>query len=417
MSKHDYCAISKPEILSLGQGKLINILDFMEDGVYIVNQQHEVEYTNLALQLRFGPVNERKCFQYFHNNEEPCPWCYNKNIFAGKTVCLKWYAEKNQKTYEVILSPLRDVNGKLSKLGIFHDITKPKKTRGGLGRLRHYPEESEEKFNVTPIKVIKKFEHKLTGHNSINSKLERLYNQERDLRSELEAQISQRIEFTRALVHELKTPLTALVAASDLLVASIIEEPNATLIKNIQMGTINLDKRIGELFDLARGEVGILKLKRSPIDLLPLFQHVVDYVTPEADTKQQSLVLNLPSSLPIVIADEDRLQQVLLNLLGNAIKFTPRGGRITLEVRQEDSNVLVEVQDTGPGISKDRQKRLFKPYYWQKSDENQFSGLGLGLALCQTLVQLHGGRIWAKKHEGNGSTFSFSLPIAEQQSV
>jgi signal transduction histidine kinase len=126
----------------------------------------------------------------------------------------------------------------------------------------------------------------------------------------------------------------------------------------------------------------------------------------------QSLNLALASSLPLVWADEERLQQVVLNLLINASKFTPEGGKITMKAKQKNSALVVEIQDTGPGIPEEEQQRLFQPYHRQLSDREHLSGLGLGLALCKYLVELHDGQIWVESEAGKGSTFGFSMPLA-----
>jgi len=102
----------------------------------------------------------------------------------------------------------------------------------------------------------------------------------------------------------------------------------------------------------------------------------------------------------------------VLNLLINASKFTPEGGEITIRAREEDSKLIVEVQDNGPGIPENEQERLFQPYHRQIDDREHLSGLGLGLALCKNLVELHGGEIWVKSQVGKGSVFGFTIPVA-----
>ncbi len=144
---------------------------------------------------------------------------------------------------------------------------------------------------------------------------------------------------------------------------------------------------------------------------MKIFHRVADEMMPMFASAEQSLTLDLPPSLPKFQADGDRLQQVIMNLLTNSSKFTPPGGKITLRVKQEEAAVIVEVQDTGPGIKEELQERLFNPYYRVEGDRERLSGLGLGLALCKTLVELHGGRIWVESHLGKGSTFSFSIPL------
>ena len=251
----------------------------------------------------------------------------------------------------------------------------------------------------------------VTERKRSEEKLQELYEQERKLRQELEAEMKRRVEFTRALAHELKTPLTPVMASSELLVSELKKEPLLSLAKNINRGASNLNNRIDELLDLARGEIGMLQLKPELVDLPKLLREVADDMTPVASSHGQSLILELPPSLPLAWADEGRLRQVVLNLLNNAAKFTPEGGKIILRAREDSANLVVEVQDTGRGITEEEKQRLFEPYHRLESDRDHLSGLGLGLALCKTLVELHGGRIWVQSQAGKGSIFGFSVPL------
>lgn len=252
----------------------------------------------------------------------------------------------------------------------------------------------------------------ITERERAQEKLEELYEQERKLRKELEAEAQRRIEFTRALVHELKTPLTPVLSSSELLATELHEEPWVSIARNIHRGAANLNNRIDELLDLARGEIGMLQLDPKEVDALQLLHEIADDMAVVVSDNGQSLVLALAPSLPLVWADEERLRQVVLNLLINASKFTPEGGKITLKAREKDGALVVEVQDTGQGISEEEQQRLFQPYHRQINDRERLSGLGLGLALCKYLVELHGGKIWVASQVGKGSTFSFSVPLA-----
>jgi signal transduction histidine kinase len=245
--------------------------------------------------------------------------------------------------------------------------------------------------------------------------LRELYNEERTLRQTLEDEINKRIEFTRALVHELKTPVTPVMASSELLLQKLKDEPLYGLAQNINQGANNLNQRIDELLDLARGEVGTLRLNPESMDPKQLLQRIVDEETPVAMRNGQTLAAELPDSLPVIVADEERFQQIVLNLLNNAVKFTPTGGKITLRARAEDNNLTVEVQDTGVGIPEDEQEALFEPYRSIRSDQERLSGLGLGLSLSKRLVELHGGQIWVKSKKGKGSTFGFSIPLVARE--
>ncbi len=252
----------------------------------------------------------------------------------------------------------------------------------------------------------------ITERERAQEKLEELYEQERKLRKELEAEAQRRIEFTRALVHELKTPLTPVLSSSELLATELHEEPWVSIARNIHRGATNLNNRIDELLDLARVEIGMLQLDPKEVDALQLLHEIADDMAVVVSDNGQSLKLALAPSLPLVWADEERLRQVVLNLLINASKFTPEGGKITLKAKEKDGALVVEVQDTGRGVSEEEQQRLFQPYHRQINDRERLSGLGLGLALCKNLVELHGGKIWVESQVGKGSTFGFSVPLA-----
>jgi PAS domain S-box-containing protein len=251
----------------------------------------------------------------------------------------------------------------------------------------------------------------ITERKQAEEKLQKLYHEEKQLRQELEAEINKRVEFTRALVHELKTPITPVLASSELLLEELKEGPLLDLAQNINQGAYNLNQRIDELLDLARGEIGMLRLECHSIDPRELLRRIVDSVMPVALKKGQVLTFEAPSSLASVWADEDRLRQVVLNLINNALKFTSSGGKITLRARDDGANLIVEVQDTGRGMSKEEQAWLFEPYHRLESEVGHLSGLGLGLSLSKTLVELHGGKIWVESEKGKGSTFSFSIPL------
>ena len=241
--------------------------------------------------------------------------------------------------------------------------------------------------------------------------VQKLYQEEKRLRQELETEIRKRVEYTRGLVHELKTPITPIMAATELLLEEIKEPPLDNLVKSISRSAANLNRRIDELLDLARSEVAMLRLHPETVDITTLLREVVSEMMPVAQRSKQSLVIELPASLPALDADKDRIRQVLLNLLNNAIKFTPTGGRITLGAQRDGSNLVVAVSDTGPGVTEEQQKHLFEPYYRIEDGRERLSGLGLGLSLAKSIVELHGGRIWVRSEKNKGSTFSFSLPL------
>ena len=192
----------------------------------------------------------------------------------------------------------------------------------------------------------------------------------------------------------------------------ITTEPWAGLAKNIYNGATDMNARLDDLVDMARGEVGILKLRTEPLDMAPAIKLLAEEMLPLISFRQQTLKLELPPSLPYIMGDRTRLRQVLRNLINNATKFTPEKGKIVVYARAQAGNVVVEIQDNGRGIPPDRLANIFEPYSSVTSDTVSYqTGLGLGLKLSKTLVELHGGTISIKSEVGKGSTFSFSIPV------
>lgn len=251
----------------------------------------------------------------------------------------------------------------------------------------------------------------VTKRKQAQDKLEKLYQQEKDLRQQLEDEMRRRVEFTRALAHELKTPLTPMLISSQALVSKLEDELLLSFARNINRGALNLNSRIDELLDLAKGEIGMLQLKAEPLDILQLLREVLEYVSPVALNREQTLVAEMPPSLPLVKADKVRLRQIVLNLLNNALKYTQERGKITLRAGKKEDTLIIEVEDNGPGIDEKEQAQLFEPYHRNGVGGERLSGLGLGLGLCKTLVELHGGKIWVRSQMGKGSVFAFVIPL------
>jgi PAS domain S-box-containing protein len=251
----------------------------------------------------------------------------------------------------------------------------------------------------------------ITEAERTQEKLLEAYEKEKSLRHELEVEFERRLFFTRALVHELKTPLTPILASSELLIAELHEEPYLSLAHNIHRGANNLNRRISELLDLAKVEMGMLQMNITTVDAPLLLNNIANEMKPVLAGYHQTLVVDIPPDLPTLQADAERLRQIVLNIMINASKFTPERGRVTLRAHADDNNLIVEIEDTGSGISEEDQKELFRPYRTRPVERENLSGLGIGLSLCKSLVELHGGKIWVQSQLGKGSTFSFSIPL------
>jgi len=276
--------------------------------------------------------------------------------------------------YEVSAIPVRDKNNRyLGWLTVFHDITQRKQTQENIRQS---------------------------------------YEKEQSARRDLEAEISKRANFTRVLVHELKTPLTAIVTSSELLDENLTKEQQNRILEVIKHSADNLNKRIGELLDFSQVEAGMLQLNKGEVSPYLLFERVMESVQPIALARNQTLSLELPRSLPNINIDRDRIQQVLFNLIDNAIKYNRPNGAIALRARLDGKYLVVSVQDTGEGIPKESQALLFSPYTRLQAAGGKGGGMGLGLAICKLLVEAHGGKIWVESEPGQGSTFSFRVPLA-----
>jgi len=175
---------------------------------------------------------------------------------------------------------------------------------------------------------------------------------------------------------------------------------------------------INDLLDLAKIESGKIEVKSSRVSLSGLVYDVAEALRPVAAEKVIALETTIREPSILVWADRDKINQVLTNLIGNAIKFTPVQGRITVSAsRNGGESVQVSVSDTGPGVSPDEKEKIFAKFYQiaEVNGENS-KGTGLGLAIAKALVELHGGKIWVESESGHGSTFSFTLPSSAPQS-
>ncbi|AKG53915.1 sensory box sensor histidine kinase [Dehalogenimonas sp. WBC-2] len=257
------------------------------------------------------------------------------------------------------------------------------------------------------LSVMRDIRYRKDNEKRLQEALER----EKRLHLQLQNEIKARIEFSRSLVHELRTPLTPILASVDMLLKLTPPGVEERLTKQIQIGAIELDERIGELFDVVRGEMGILEMQTLPMDPLKLIQEVVEFFQAVAEPKNirlSAVIAELPKQ---IVADRKRLRQVLSNLLDNAIKYTPDDGKVTLSASSKLDRVIIEVLDTGIGISKPEQSHLFEPYFKIHNSSDNYSGLGLGLAISKTIINLHGGSIKVKSRPGNGSVFQLSIPV------
>ncbi len=248
----------------------------------------------------------------------------------------------------------------------------------------------------------------------------RLFTEIDEKSRQLEIASRHKSQFLANMSHELRTPLNAILGYAELIHDNIygpVPDKMLRVLERIQANGQHLLGLINDILDLTKIEAGQLKLALVDYSLDDVIHGVVHSVEPLALEKNLKLVAEIPAGLPVGHADERRIAQVLLNLVGNAIKFTETGG-VTIRAAAEGGSFLVSVHDTGPGISAADQRKVFDEFEQVDSSSTRSKGgAGLGLSIAKRIVAMHGGRIWVESTLGQGSTFSFSLPIIVERQV
>ncbi len=241
----------------------------------------------------------------------------------------------------------------------------------------------------------------------------RMYDQERKRAERLQELAQMRSEFLLTVSHELRTPLTAVKTSAEMLQEeddSPAESTRGQLIRGIVQGVSRLNNLIGDLVSMARLSNSQLQLNLEPAGAGEMASAACNLIRPLIQTKRQTLDAHFDVHGPKVLVDPRRFEQILVNLLSNAHRFTPAGGRISVDVREEEDEVIIAISDTGPGIPEHERGVIFEPFYQSREGSGRRvpGGMGMGLAIAKSLTELHGGRIWVESGEG-GSTFFLAV--------
>jgi signal transduction histidine kinase len=244
----------------------------------------------------------------------------------------------------------------------------------------------------------------------------RLFDAERHARAAAEGANRAKAAFLASMSHELRTPLQAALGFAQLMRGGVygpVTEQQSEALERVERSQLHLRRLIDDILDFARLEAGRVRIDVEPVALDDLVPEVVRLVGPDVARKQLRLATKLPSDGQAVLADRQRLLQILLNLVGNAIKFTPAGGRVTVETTVAESRVAIHVRDTGVGIPADRLGAVFEPFV-QVDDAltRTAEGAGLGLSISRDLARAMGGDVTVDSESGRGSTFTVELPRA-----
>jgi len=352
---HDITERRKTEqAVQIERDRLIRVLDAMQDGVCIMDENMNVVYTNPSLQEIYGTVDGRKCYAYFDGYTEICPWCNHSQVLAG-AVQRRETTSKTGRTFEITDAPLQNSDGTVSKLALFHDITERKK--------------------IDELKD----------------------------------------DFIGMVSHELKTPLTVVLGAIETAASKGVTPQEAkSLLEDAVWGAESMADIVDNLLELSRWQANRLTLTPELLNVRSVINRIVRQISRKQP--RHDLKIEVPDDLPEVNADLIRIERVLENLIGNAIKYSPDGGEIKITARAGSEFVIVGVHDKGIGISAADQSKLFQRFQrLETTPGSSLQGVGLGLVVCRRLVEAHGGRIWVESEPGKGSSFYFTLPLPSSQ--
>jgi signal transduction histidine kinase len=235
---------------------------------------------------------------------------------------------------------------------------------------------------------------------------------------QLEVASQHKSEFLANMSHELRTPLNAVIGFSEVLLQRMFGELNAKqdeYLQDIYASGQHLLSLINDILDLSKIEAGRMELELTDFDLPTALDNALTLIRERAGRRGIALHLSIDERLGQMRADERKIRQVVLNVLSNAIKFTPEGGRIDVAAVPRDEFVEVSVSDSGIGIAPEDQEAVFEEFRQVGTAAKKVEGTGLGLSLSRKFIELHGGRIWVQSQLGIGSTFTFTIPVRRRE--
>jgi signal transduction histidine kinase len=268
------------------------------------------------------------------------------------------------------------------------------------------------------VQVLGELEEKREQLERVNRQLGESNRELNEANAKLRELSAMKEEFLALTTHDLRSPLAVISGVINFFTSGRLGDLTSeqkNMVSMMERNTQNLIELVNDLLDASKLESGTMRLEPAPVDLRGLVEELHEQMLPLAAEKEIALETELPAELPQLHADRAKLRRVLVNLISNALKFTPKGGRITVGAAREGAFVRVSVADTGVGISDEDQRDIFDKYAQARSRATRSEkGTGLGLYITRQLVELHGGKIGVKSEVGKGSTFSFTIPIAEK---
>jgi len=347
--------------LELEKNKLTGILDNIEDGIYITDRQYEIIYANPALLRYFGAINGQKCYEYLHDRESACHWCKNTEVFEGKTMRWEWHYSQLGKTFDLIDSPLITTEGITAKIAIFRDITERKKTERAKD------------------------------------------------------------EFISLASHQLRTPLANIRLSSELMLRGLAGQNSPEqkgFLEEIHKATKRMGILVNNLLNISRIEMGNFDIKAEAIDISSSARSIAQEFAPLMAEKNIDYKISATEDAPVIYFDENVLRIIIENLLSNSLRYTPKGGVISFDLKKNSSALIIEVSDNGCGIPDHQKEDVFKKSFRTDVAKSLTSeGAGLGLYMVKSVCDKIGADIWFESEPRKGTTFYVSLPIEEDSQL
>lgn len=343
------------------------IFESMVDGIYIVSKDYEIVFMNKVLIDAVGDQTGDICYKAFHDGEEPCPRCKSPAVMNGKTVRWEWYSRRMNKTYDLIETPLTNIDGTISKLTIFRDITERK-------RLEEARTQAEER--------------------------------QLQLLAELEMTNKGLKDFAYIVSHDLKAPLRAITSLAEWLSADYSDKLDEEGKEQLAL-LLSRVKRMHNLIEsiLEYSRIGRMKENKQEIDLNTLIADVITMINPP-----EGIAIKVGDKLPTILCERTKTEQVFQNLLSNAVRYMDKPkGQITIGCSEETGYWKFYVADNGPGIEERYYEKIFQIFQTLKP-RDEVESTGVGLSIVKKIVESQGGEIGVDSKVGVGTTFFFCLP-------
>ncbi len=387
-------------ILQMERDNLNSVLRSIQDGVCIIDQEYNVLFLNDFIISEFGPLENRKCYQYFSGFSEPCEWCRNSQVFNGETIRWEWFSERNGKYYHLIDTPVK-IDGQLRKLETFRDITPLKEAQNALLKahegLEKRVEDRTAQLMLLNTQLTLEVQQRKLAEEHLKEKAEQL------AKTNLELE-----QFAYVASHDLQEPLRNVAGSLQLLkrkCGSELSSEADTFIRYAVDSSLRMKKLIEGLLSYSR--LGKNALDVQDVSSKEILNRSLENLKTAIQENNAEVHAN---GLPVISADPDKIMLVFQNLISNAIKF--RGEeppKISVTAHKKDEYWVFSVSDNGIGIAPEYYDKIFRIFQrLHRADE--YPGTGIGLAMVKKIVETHGGHIWCEPNQNQGCTFSFNLP-------